>query len=124
VIDSNNVDRIRAPFIAEVANGPIVGDVDQALADAGKIVLPDVLTNAGGVTVSYFEWVQNRQGYPWSLEKVRQRLSDMLVTAFGEIWQIHESENVTVREAAYRVALQRIDAAIEIQGTRKYFTGD
>ena len=58
VIDSNNVDRIRAPLIAEVANGPIVGDVDQALADAGKIVLPDVLTNAGGVTVSYFEWVQ------------------------------------------------------------------
>ena len=123
VIDAQNVDRIRAPYIAEVANGPIVGDVDAALNAAGKIVLPDVLTNAGGVTVSYFEWVQNLQGYPWTLEDVRQRLSDVMVAAFDEIWSIHEADGVSVREAAYRVALRRIGNAIESQGTQEYFTG-
>ncbi|MBW2362298.1 MAG: Glu/Leu/Phe/Val dehydrogenase [Deltaproteobacteria bacterium] len=123
VIDANNADKIRAPCIAEVANGPITGDVDEALADAGKVVLPDVLTNAGGVTVSYFEWVQNRQGYPLTLDDVRQRLSDRLVAAFDDVWRIHESEEVSMRAAAYRVALRRIGAAIESQGTQEYFAG-
>jgi glutamate dehydrogenase (NADP+) len=123
VIDADNADRIRAPLIAEVANGPVTGDVDEALHARGCIVLPDVLVNAGGVTTSYFEWVQNRQGYAWSLEEVRERLERSMLAAFDRIWEVHESEEVSLRDAAYRVALRRIASAIETQGTREYFGG-
>ena len=124
VIDEDNAGRIKAPVIAEVANGPIVGSVDSVLAESGKLILPDVLTNAGGVTVSYFEWVQNLQGYAWTLDEVRSRLNDILARAFDDIWKIHEAEGGTVRTAAYTVALRRIGEAIESQGTREYFAGD
>ncbi len=100
VITADNVDRIKARIIAEVANGPIVGTVDDKLRDRGIMVLPDVLTNAGGVTVSYFEWVQNLQGYSWSLEEVREKLEIALSRAFSEIWDIYESEQGSVRDAA------------------------
>ena len=122
VIDATNVERIRAPVIAEVANGPIEGSVDAAIRDKDITVLPDVLTNAGGVTVSYFEWVQNRQGYAWNLEDVRDRLEQMMSKAFTVIWDIHVKESVSVREAAYTVALRRIGEAIEAQGTRSFFS--
>ncbi len=121
-IHAGNADRIQAKVIAEVANGPIVGAVDAQIRDRGITVLPDVLTNAGGVTVSYFEWVQNRQGSSWTLDEVRERLNDMLVGAFDAIWQIHADEGGSVREAAYTVALRRIAEAIESQGTREYFS--
>ena len=123
VITPDNVHRIKAPIIAEVANGPILGSADAALHDAGKVVLPDVLTNAGGVTVSYFEWVQNRQGYAWSLEEVRQKLQHAMETSFGEIWTIHQDDKVSLRDAAYRLALRRIGNAIESHGTQEYFSG-
>ncbi len=122
VIGPDNVDRIRAPIIAEVANGPIVGEVDERLHERGILVLPDVLVNAGGVTVSYFEWVQNRQGYPWTLEEVRERLEEVLTRAFDETWTIVEGEKVSPRSAAYRLALRRIAEAIETQGTHEYFS--
>jgi glutamate dehydrogenase (NADP+) len=122
VINAANVERIRAPVIAEVANGPIEGSVDAAIRDKDITVLPDVLTNAGGVTVSYFEWVQNRQGYAWNLEDVRDRLEQMMSKAFTTIWDIHVKESVSVREAAYTVALRRIGEAIEAQGTRSFFS--
>jgi glutamate dehydrogenase (NADP+) len=123
VIGGENAKKIRAKWIAEVANGPIEGNADPILQDAGIDVLPDVLTNAGGVTVSYFEWVQNRQGYPWTLETVRDRLEDVLSTAFAEMWRIHEERDVPLRAAAYMAALERIGAAIEGQGTQTWFTG-
>ncbi len=123
VITADNVDRIKARIIAEVANGPIVGTVDDKLRNRGIMVLPDVLTNAGGVTVSYFEWVQNLQGYSWSLEAVREKLEIVMSRAFSEIWDIYESEQVSVRDAAYTVGLRRIGEAIQAQGTSAYFAG-
>ena len=123
VIHAGNADRIQAKVIAEVANGPIVGGVDAKIREREISVLPDVLTNAGGVVVSYFEWVQNRQGYAWTLDEVRNRLNEVLVRAFGEVWKIHREENRSLRDAAYAVALRRIGEAIEMQGTRAYFGG-
>jgi glutamate dehydrogenase (NADP+) len=121
VIDAHNVDRVASPAIAEVANGPIAGEVDEKLHARGTAVLPDVLTNAGGVTVSYFEWVQNQQGYPWELDEVRARLDEVLVRAFERIWSVHLEEEIPLRSAAYVLALRRIAEAIESQGTHKYF---
>ena len=121
VIGRENVDRIRAPLVLEVANGPVCGDVDSRLEERGVEVLPDILTNAGGVVVSYFEWIQNRQGYPWSLPEVRDRLEGVLQRAFEEIWSIFEDEAGSLRRAAYIVALRRLEAAISAQGTREYF---
>ncbi|MEN8184724.1 MAG: Glu/Leu/Phe/Val dehydrogenase, partial [Myxococcota bacterium] len=124
VIDSRNVERIRAPIVAEVANGPIVGDVDARLRERGTLVLPDVLVNAGGVTVSYFEWVQNRQGYAWTLEEVRARLEQVLTRAFEATWRIVEEEDVSPRGGAYALAMRRIAEAIEAQGTHEFFGPD
>ena len=121
VIDGGNAARIRAPFIVEVANGPIAGSVDTSLEARGIRVVPDVLANAGGVIVSYFEWVQNRQGYPWTLAEVRARLAEVLERAFEQIWSVHETEGVSLRAAAYAVGLRRIAAAIEAQGTQSWF---
>ena len=121
VITAENVGRIRARAIAEVANGPIESGADASLRERGITVLPDVLTNAGGVTVSYFEWVQNRQGHPWTLEEVRDRLEQVMSRAFDAIWRIHTGEDVPLRDAAYIVALRRIGEAIESQGTRVFF---
>jgi glutamate dehydrogenase (NADP+) len=121
VIGPENVERIRAPIVAEVANGPVVGEVDERLHERGIVVLPDVLVNAGGVTVSYFEWVQNRQGYPWTLDEVRSRLEEVLTRAFDETWHIVEHEKVSARAATYRLALRRIAEAIRSQGTQEYF---
>ncbi len=121
VIGPWNVDRIRAPVIVEVANGPVLGEVDAKLFEAGKIVVPDVLANAGGVTVSYFEWVQNRAGYAWTLEEVRARLMEVMKRAFGETWELASAKKNSLRSAAYTVALRRIAEAIHAHGTRDYF---
>ena len=123
VITPDNAHLVRAKVIAEVANGPVTGDADVILEAAGVTVLPDVLVNAGGVTVSYFEWVQNRQGYPWTLDEVRDRLAAVMTKAFGELWTIVEEEGQSPRSAAYTVALRRISAAIEATGTRHFFQG-
>ncbi len=116
VITAENASRIRAQTIAEVANGPIASSADPILRERGVTVLPDVLVNAGGVTVSYFEWVQNRIGEAWSLFTVRERLEETMVSAFDAIWELHESEDFSVREAAYVRALRRIAEAIEAGG--------
>ncbi len=121
VIGKHNVDRIRAPFIVEVANGPIMGDVDELLFERGTVVLPDVLANAGGVTVSYFEWVQNRSGYAWTLAEVRSRLAEVMERGFQAVWQLAHTEKRSLRSAAYTVALRRIAEAIDAHGTREYF---
>jgi glutamate dehydrogenase (NADP+) len=124
VIGKWNVTQVRAPIIVEVANGPVVGDVDAELADRGTIVVPDVLANAGGVTVSYFEWVQNRAGYQWTEEEVNRRLAEIMQRAFRESWTIARDEGRSLRSAAYAVALRRIEDAVRAKGTRAYFRGD
>jgi glutamate dehydrogenase (NADP+) len=124
VITEENVGDVKAKVIAEVANGPISGSADDEIEGRGIHVLPDVLTNAGGVTVSYFEWVQNRHGYLWNLEQVRERLHEILARAFAGMWEIHESEGVSLRSAAYARALRRIGEAIEAQGTQSWFRSD
>jgi glutamate dehydrogenase (NADP+) len=124
VISEANADRVRARAIVEVANGPVAGGADEILARRGITVLPDVLVNAGGVTVSYFEWVQNRQGDAWTLERVRGRLEEAMNRAFDATWELVEKEGRTPRSAAYAVALRRIAEAIGAQGDAAYFRGE
>lgn len=108
VITAENVDRVRAGIILEAANEPTRPDADRVLYDRGTIVLPDILANAGGVTVSYFEWVQNRQHYKWGLNRVRQELDHVMSTAFEEVWQEANQRRVSLRTAAYLLAIQRV----------------
>ncbi len=121
VITSENAERIKAPYIVEVANGPITSEASAILEQRSIEVMPDVLANAGGVVVSYFEWVQNLQGYRWTLEEVRERLHQTLNSAFKEMWDIHINEQMNLRSAAYAVALRRIAEAISAHGTQGYF---
>ncbi len=121
VITEENVAAIRAPYVVEVANGPIMSGADSTLENNGVVVVPDVLANAGGVTVSYFEWVQNLQGFKWPLEEVHARLQAIMVTAFGEIWDLATEQKLSMRNAAYVLAIQRIGEAVEAHGTRDYF---
>lgn len=121
VITKDNANNIRAKYIVEVANGPIESDADKILDDNGIVIIPDVLANAGGVTVSYFEWAQNRQGYAWPLEQVHERLGDIMRSAFSDVWSLSKEENKSLRDAAYTRAMRRIGEAIEAHGTRDYF---
>ncbi|MEH6651375.1 MAG: Glu/Leu/Phe/Val dehydrogenase [Motiliproteus sp.] len=121
VITTDNVASIQAKTIVEVANGPIETGAEQQLDQRGITIVPDVLANAGGVTVSYFEWVQNRSGYPWSLEEVRQRLEQYMQQAFERVWSIAEEKQSSLRSAAYTSALTRISEATSAHGTRQYF---
>jgi glutamate dehydrogenase (NADP+) len=121
VITERNAEMIRAKYIVEVANGPVVSGADTILEKNGTVVVPDVLANAGGVTVSYFEWVQNLQGFKWTLEEVHSRLQSTMVTAFGEISDLAAERELSMRNAAYVIAIQRIGEAVEAHGTRDYF---
>jgi glutamate dehydrogenase (NADP+) len=121
VIGEHNVENIKAKYIVEVANGPILNNVDDRLFEKGVEVIPDVLANAGGVTVSYFEWVQNRSGYMWELPEVHQRLGQRMDKAFDDIFAIKESEKVSMRAAAYIYAIRLIADGIQAHGTREYF---
>jgi glutamate dehydrogenase (NAD(P)+) len=116
VITMENVERIKAKYIVEGANGPIDADADETLFDRGICVLPDILANAGGVTVSYFEWVQNRQYYSWDLNRVRQQLDAILSTSFEEVWQLANEHNVSLRTAAFMIAIQRVKRSMELGG--------
>lgn len=120
-ITEENADRIQAKLIFEVANGPISFEADRHLNQKGIYVLPDILTNAGGVTVSYFEWVQNRSGLHWSAAEVEQRLAERMTRETELIWQLARSLDVSLRTAAYVHALDRLREAIEVKGTRDYY---
>lgn len=123
-ITAENAADIKAKYIVEIANGPITNEADAMLDEAGKTIIPDVLANAGGVTVSYFEWAQNRQGFAWTLEEVQQRLHDRMTLAFDKIWQLAKSENRSLRNATYTIALRNISEAMHAHGTRDYFSAN
>tara|TARA_R110002072_G_scaffold19444_13_gene72220 strand:+ start:3261 stop:4526 length:1266 start_codon:yes stop_codon:yes gene_type:complete len=123
-ITSENAGAIQARVVLELANGPTSFDADDALLERGIVCIPDILANAGGVTVSYFEWVQNRAGDYWAAEKVRDRLKEKMETEAENVWQIKEEHDVGLRGAAYVHALRRLNAAISARGTREYFNGD
>ncbi|MGI0492465.1 Glu/Leu/Phe/Val family dehydrogenase [Alkalinema pantanalense CENA528] len=120
-ITVNNADLIRAKFIFEVANGPITSQADAILEAKGIQVFPDILVNAGGVTVSYFEWVQNRNGMYWSLGEVNQSLQRRMIEETERIWEVAQRQKISMRTAAYVHALQRIGEAIDAKGTRDYY---
>jgi glutamate dehydrogenase (NADP+) len=120
-IDKENGDRIKARYILEIANGPVSSEADEILEKKGILVLPDVLVNAGGVTVSYFEWVQNRAGYYWEEEKVNARLKKCITREAGTIFDLADEKQVSLRTAAYLQGVKRIAGAIAQQGTLEYF---
>lgn len=122
MIHKDNAASVRARVVLELANGPVTPEADLILAEKGVIVLPDILANAGGVTVSYFEWVQNRQGYYWTLDEVHARLKAIIETEADVIWNIAEDKKVRLRTAAYIHALGRLAGAIEAHGTQQFFT--
>ncbi|MFZ4732359.1 MAG: Glu/Leu/Phe/Val family dehydrogenase [Pirellulales bacterium] len=116
VITAGNAATVRAPVIVEGANAPVDPEADAILADRGLTVLPDILANAGGVTASWFEWVQNRQHYQWGLNRVRQELDRILGEAFEQVWQLAMSRQVTLRTAAYMVGVGRVARATVLGG--------
>ncbi len=120
-ITEANADRIQARYIFEVANGPITSEGDRILEDKGIQVFPDILVNAGGVTVSYFEWVQNRSGLYWSEAEVNQRLQTKMVEETEKIWQIAQEKDLPMRTAAYIHALTRLEEAHSARGNRDFY---
>lgn len=123
-ITEENVKDIKAKFIFEAANGPITSAADIILEERGIYVFPDILVNAGGVTVSYFEWVQNRSGLYWTLDEINQRLREKMLSETEQIWQISQELSVSMRTAAYVHGLNRLGEAINAKGTRSYYMKD
>lgn len=115
-ITTTNVDEIKAKIVVEGANGPTTLEADQILFDKGVIVVPDILANAGGVTVSYFEWVQGLQSFFWSEREVNCKLRDIMVGAFEKIYDTSKKHDVDMRTGAYIVAVERVAKAIKIRG--------
>jgi glutamate dehydrogenase (NAD(P)+) len=116
VIDAAVAERIAAPLIVEAANGPTTTAAQPVLDRRGVVVVPDILANAGGVTASYFEWAQARQGYPWDDSLVAERLRSRMETAFTAVWARSQTLSVNVRTAAHVVAIQRLASAMEARG--------
>jgi glutamate dehydrogenase (NAD(P)+) len=116
VIRGRNAPNVKAKVIAEGANGPITANADSILDDMGVFVVPDILANAGGVTVSYFEWVQNREGYYWSEEVVNERLRDVMIRSFGDVVRYSKEHNVNLRTAAYMLSIDRVAAVHKMRG--------
>ncbi len=115
-ITSENADRIRCKILAEGANGPTTPKADKILHDKGIFVVPDILANAGGVTVSYFEWVQDRMGYFWQESEVNARLEEKMVASFDELCHFADKHEVDTRTAAYMLAIDRVAFDTKMRG--------
>jgi glutamate dehydrogenase (NAD(P)+) len=116
VITSQNAGRLRCRILCEGANGPTTAAADAILAENKIFVIPDILANAGGVTVSYFEWVQDRQGFFWNEVLVNKRLEEIMVNSFNDVVAYAEKHNVHNRTAAYMLALDRVASTIRLRG--------
>ena len=115
-ITTENAPEIKASIVCEGANGPTTLEADEILEDRGIVVLPDILANAGGVVVSYFEWVQGLQEYFWKENEVNERLNDIITRAFSATWETHESRSLSMRHAAYALAVGRVAEATTTRG--------
>ena len=115
-ITSQNADRIKAQLIVEGANGPTTAVAARMLDDRGVIIVPDILANAGGVTVSYFEWVQDRMGYFWTEEIVNSRLEQIMVNSFKEVAETATKNSISLRAAAYIVSIDRVATVYRMRG--------
>ena len=114
-INKSNVDSLNCKVIVEAANGPVTGDAANKLWDRKIGIIPDILTNAGGVTVSYFEWVQNLQQFKWTEDDVNAKLETKMVNAFNEVFELREKNNVPMRIASFMVAIDRVHKAYELR---------
>jgi glutamate dehydrogenase (NAD(P)+) len=116
VITKDNAAKLRCTISCELANGPTTPEADEILYDKGIVVLPDFLANAGGVTVSYFEQVQNTYNYYWELGEVHRRLDEKMTRAFASVYEMSQREKINMRQAAYLVAVARVAEACRLRG--------
>ena len=114
-INENNVDSLNCKIIIEAANGPVTGEAADKLWKKKIAIIPDILTNAGGVTVSYFEWVQNLQQFKWPEDEINQKLEQKMVAAFNEVYSVKQNKNVPMRIASFMVAIDRVSTAYNLR---------
>ena len=115
-ITAQNADRIKARLIAEAANGPTTPEADAIMFKNGKFMIPDVLCNAGGVTVSYFEWVQDLGRLFWGRDEIRAKLAEKLNDAFDRVWEIAQERDIAMRTAALVAGIRDVSSALEARG--------